>query len=66
MEGFSAFIQWFFTLKMDSIVLPWLEANKYTIGFILGLPYLACRWYRRNADRIKNLDRELEEKASGE
>jgi hypothetical protein len=50
------FIQWFFGLKMDAVVLPWLEANKYTIGFILGLPYLACRWYRQNVSRIKSLN----------
>lgn len=66
MEGLSDFALWFFSLKMDVVTLPWLEANKYTIGVILAGPYLICRWYRQNAKRIKNLDQELEKETTGE
>ena len=49
------FIIWFFSLKMDAVVGPWLKENAMTISFVLGLPYLAYRWWWRNMERIRAL-----------
>lgn len=49
------FFQWFFGLELDSVTLPWLEANKYTIGFILGAPVFAYRWYQKNVKQIHQM-----------
>ena len=49
------FIIWFFGLEMDAIVGPFLKNNAVTIGFILGLPYFAYRWWWRNMERIRAL-----------
>lgn len=62
MESFLDFLNWFFSLKMDNVTLPWAEANKYTIGFILGIPYLIYRWYRNSLYQIRILDDEYDDK----
>jgi hypothetical protein len=46
---------WFFSLKMDAVVGPWLKENAMTISFVLGLPYLAYRWWWKNLERIRAL-----------
>jgi hypothetical protein len=30
------FMIWFFSLKMDAVVGPWLKENAMTISFVLG------------------------------
>jgi len=49
------FIIWFFSLKMDAIVGPWVKDNLVTLGFILGLPFLVYRWWWQNVQKIKKL-----------
>ena len=55
------FLVWFFSLKMDAIVGPWLKDNAVTIGFILGLPYYIVKWIHSNIKKIKALKNEREE-----
>lgn len=55
----TEFITWFFSLEMDAIVGPWAKNNAVTIGFFLGLPYLAYKWWWRNQQQIRALKKEL-------
>jgi len=65
-EAIVEFIKWFFSLKMDAVTLPWVDANKITIGFFLGAPYMIYRWYRNSVNKIKNLDTELDKQEAGD
>lgn len=53
-------------LRMDSVLLPWLEENKYTIGLVLGLPCYVYKWYRGNVYKIRSVDSEFDRKESEE
>jgi len=49
------FMIWFFSLKMDAVVGPWLKENAMTIGFILWLPYYVMKCVHNNIQRIRAL-----------
>ena len=58
-------IKWFFGLQMDSVTLPWAEANKYTIAFLLGAPVMAARWYWKTRHQAKLAANQVSEGEDG-
>lgn len=54
----NEFLAWFFALETDAIIGPWLKSNVLIIGFVLGFPFLAYRWWWRNLKQIRALKNE--------
>lgn len=54
----NEFLAWFFALETDAIIGPWLKNNVLIIGFVLGFPFLAYRWWWRNLKQIRALKNE--------
>jgi hypothetical protein len=65
MNELIEWLRWFFSLEMDAVTLPWVEANKYTIAFILGAPVMAARWYWKTRDQAKKANLEFEKTERG-
>jgi hypothetical protein len=52
-EGIQNFCGWLFSQQWDAVKGPWLEANKYTLGAVLGLPVAVAKWRAHTRARIE-------------